>query len=95
MKEELASRPSPNMAAINKANEANERKANLEDIIERLKADPNKSLEKRIARLEREVAEIDDYWYVGGGREWPTPREGEGSRKGRKEGGGGGRKEKG
>ena len=80
LKELLARMPPRDQGDIDREREMIEKQGRLDDIIERLSWENMsiEEMEKRLLELKREVAEIDEVYLVGGGKDWPLARGGEG-----------------
>ena len=87
LKKYLAKLPPVDRAAIDRENEIIEKRVRLEDYIKRLSWEQMSipAMETRIVELKRDVLVIDHDFLVGGGREWPLKRGGEGGSGGREE----------
>ena len=92
LKEFLASRPPRDQGEIDREHAMVEKRGRLYDIFERMSWERMslKDTKERIRELRREVAEIDDVYLVGGGKDWPLSRGGEGEGGVSDEGRGGG-----
>ena len=76
LKELLARVPPRDQGDIDRERAMVEKQGRLDDIIEKMswRQMTMKEAEERILKLKRDVAEIDDDYLVGGGKEWPLAR---------------------
>ena len=89
LKELLDRMPPRDQGDIDRERAMIEKRGRLDDIIERMSWEKMsiEEMEERILKLNRDVAEIDDEYLVGGGKDWPLVRGDDGRVVG--EGGGG------
>ena len=80
LKELLDRMPPRDQGDIDRERAMIEKQGRLDDIIEKMSWEKMsiEEMEERILELKREVAEIDEVYLVGGGKDWPLARGGEG-----------------
>ena len=76
LKELLSRMPLPDQDAIDREHALVEKRGRVDDILEKMSWEKIsiEDMEERLVKLKREVAEIDDVYLVGGGKDWPLAR---------------------